>query len=156
MPILTPKAIYETEEHKEAENKFLKRIEERFNCCSVKLPIRWEIDYLFDRYDNKTGKWWGVSWGELKCRTHESTKYSTVICGEHKIKHGINVSNRLGRLPFILFVRFTDRDLWSKLPKDKDDLLDYKRERWTARNHKDDRTDTEWVIHLPIELFKEF
>lgn len=144
--------IYETEEDRRREALFMRAIEERCQCSCVKLPYKWEFDMMLTRGGNL------VALGEMKQRNCESTKYPTVVVGESKLKKALFYSERFiqvdgkSPVPVVLFVRYTDGDRLTKISS----LSGFGRERFAASNHADDPTDTEWVVHIPTNLFKSF
>lgn len=150
--------IYETDADRERESEFKLRIESRFNCELIKLSYDWQFDFLIARNKLLTGI------AEIKVRTHESTKYETVIFSEHKAKSGFSFckktlcfsqkDNQFRPPSFIFFVRFTDKAMYCQL--EQIDFGLYERVKLSAKNHAGDPTDTEWVRYIPISKFKEF
>lgn len=150
--------IYETDADRERESEFKLRIESRFNCELIKLSYDWQFDFLIARNKLLTGI------AEIKVRTHESTKYETVIFSNHKAESGFRFCKRTlcfdektGKFKptsFVFFVKFTDKTMYANLAREE--FLNYKMEKLSARNHADDPTDTEYVRYIPIEKFRGF
>lgn len=150
--------IYETEADRAREHEFALQIEQRFSCQLIKLNYEWQFDYLIARDRLLTGI------AELKVRAHESGKYDTVIFSNHKAESGFRFCKKTlcfdeksqGFKPtnFILFVKFTDKPMYTLLKEDEFER--YRKEKLSARNHADDPADTEHVRYIPIEKFKGF
>ncbi len=160
--------IYETEKDRLNERKFLSKIKAKFKCSAIKLPYDWQIDYIMSRKGEAS------CFAELKTRTHRSTDYPSVIISEHKAKKALWYSKHLGpwekrfdesllrgddisdikHVPFVYFVRFTDKDYWGKVTEDMFKGLESKK--LSARNHAENHLDTEWIRYIPISLMKEF
>lgn len=144
--------LYESELDRERERSFILKIERKFKCRCSKLPHHLAMDVLISRGD------YAVAWGELKCRNVSSTTYPTLVIGEQKLKKGLGLQKLFGHaatnenLPIMLFVRFSDKDMWVKVPH----LEGARRERLIAKNHAEDPLDTEWVVHLPLSKFTQF
>ena len=150
--------LYETEKDLANEAAFFSTIESRFNIKCHKLPISWQMDMLMSKASGCAK--WVIGLGEVKCRKHSHDTFPTVICGRHKLQKGLALRDRFlfkvkgsyKRPSLMFFVRFTDGDFFTKV----DDLQKFKQQKFTARNHADDPTDTEWVVHIPIDQFKPF
>lgn len=150
--------IYETDEDRARETEFALQIEGRFGCQLIKLGYDWQFDYLIARNHNLTGI------AEVKCRTHESSKYDTVIFSDHKAQRGFKFcskvlcfddkSGQFKEPAFAFFVKFTDRVMYCTIKSEMFESLEMKK--LSAANHADDPTDTEYVRYIPIKLFKEF
>lgn len=150
--------IYESEADRARESEFALQIEQRFSCELIKLNYEWQFDYLIARDRLLTGI------AELKVRTHESTKYDTVIFSDHKAASGFRFCEKTlcfdersqGFKPttFIFFVKFTDKTMYCAL--NKEEFFEYRIEKLSAANHADDPKDTEYVRYVPIEKFKGF
>lgn len=144
--------IYETELDRVRERAFMEKVGKRFKCDCHKLPYEWEFDMLLSREGSL------VALGEMKQRQCRSDKFDTVVMGESKLRKALYYSERFlrldgkGRPPVMLFVRYQDCDKTAKISS----LAEFKRERFTANNHRDDPTDTEWVVHIPSSLFQTF
>lgn len=144
--------LYESELDRERERDFIGKIESKFDCSCQKLPPHLVLDVIISR-----GRY-GVAWGELKCRNVSSTTYPTLVVGERKLRKGLELQRLFGHsvtnetLPLMIFARFKDRDMWVRVTK----LDGLERQKLTAKNHSDDPTDTEWVVHLPLDRFKSF
>lgn len=150
--------IYESDDDRKRESEFALNIQNRFNCELHKLNYDWEFDYFVSRNRLMTGI------AELKVRTHESTKFDTVIFSEHKAASGFRFcdkhlvydekSSSFKAVSFIFFCKFTDCSMFAVL--DKKEFDSYERVKLSAKNHADDPTDTEWVRYIPISKFRRF
>ena len=144
--------LYETDVDRAKELLFAKKIEAIFKCQLVKLPVWAQMDFMITRGNG------GVGIAELKCRNVSSAEYPTLVIGEHKLLRGMEWRRIFGQvdgnkdLALMVFVRYSDSDKLVKLTT----LEGLKREKLTARNHADDPTDTEWVVHIPSERLRSF
>lgn len=149
--------IYETQEDRNKETIFLEKIKNHFKVEAMKLPYHWQIDVILHRNGRLK------AFGELKCRTHTSTEFNSVIISEHKTKRAFVYRQHLGMdvpfgedstAPFIYFIRFLDCDMYTKIePKEFDT---WERKLLSAKNHMHDPLDTEYIRYVPISLFKKF
>jgi|TARA_R110002096_G_scaffold288341_1_gene482085 hypothetical protein len=135
--------LYETKSDLNREFNCVERLMSAWNCNARKLPISYQLDYLFERNNKPSG------WCEIKCRNHTSTTYPTLILSYAKIERGIQFSERTG-LPFIVVASMQDGDFWY-LHNDNDQLP----MRWGGRTKNvRDNQDSEPVVHIPMGLFK--
>lgn len=157
------KQLYETDEDRRRELLFTKKIEAVFNIDTEKLPIHRQLDFLMCRPHYDKGKrnpiWQVVGVGETKIRTCRSDTYPTVILSAHKYEYYLNFYRRYftridgrGNIAFVYFIRYADCDKYARI----NGVDGYEVERFTARNHADDPTDTERVIHVPTSIFTQF
>lgn len=141
--------LYETEEDRQRERLSFKAVQDRFNCQCHKLSLAWQVDFLGSRDGD------AVCLGEVKTRNHRRGDYPTVFMSRHKLRTGVEAAQILG-VPMMCFFEFKDGRYWWKAPLWVKDLSRYKEEKLSARNHADDPTDTEWVLHIPIEELRAF
>lgn len=142
--------LYETKEDLAREAQFMSAIETRFKCKAHKLPIHWGFDLILSR--NKLG----VAFGEMKCRNAGFGDYYDLIMGRSKLekykKYSMHLGGVHGTLPFMVFARFNDGDVWGKFT----DFSGMKEEKFRAQNHIDDPLDEEWVVRIPLHDFQGF
>ena len=135
--------LYETKADLNREYDCVERLMSAWKCNARKLPISYQLDYMFERNKKPTG------WGEIKCRNHSFNTYPTLILSYAKMDRGIQYHNRTG-LPFIVVASMQDGDFWY-LHSDGDDLPI----RWGGRTKNvRDNQDSEPVVHIPMDLFK--
>lgn len=161
--------IYETEDNRTKENAFLSKIRLRFKCDSVKLPYSYKLDYALKRKREVS------AWAELKVREFEMNTFPETVVAMDKVKMGLFYSENFGRwedrfhkqhkeqieewgiheVPFILFIRFLDRDTWVKI--DNDLLTKCETKTLEVNNCRlgDPRANREHVF-IPITYLKEF
>lgn len=151
--------IFETDEDRARESEFALQIENRFGCQLIKLSYEWEFDFLIARNCQLTGI------AELKCRTHASGEYDTVILSDHKAQTGLKFCSKVlcfddksGQFKepvFVFFVKFTDKAMFCTIKSEMFESLSMKK--LSASNHADDPAEfSEYVRYVPIKLFKEF
>lgn len=149
--------LYESDSDKQRESRFIADIQSRFKCTLHKLSITWQVDCLVSRGGR------GIGFAEIKCRTHRSDEYPTLIMSDHKIRYAFRLGRRFyvdGRspaegFPLLIFVRWKDRDGWARLSKAKTNLDELESRPLCAKNHADPR-DTERVVYLPMSWFTFF
>jgi hypothetical protein len=136
--------IYERPEDLTREEVFINEVAASWNADYHKLPIRYQLDYLIT---TKEGHPRG--WVEIKCRNVASDLFETYILGLRKFMAGSELARTSG-LPFILIVKFRDRDLMHKFDPDTEYEI-----QWGGRNDREDDQDMEPVIHIPIASFSK-
>ena len=119
----------------------------------MKLPYHWSIDAFLKR--NGTI----CAFAELKCRTHPSTQYPSTMVGMKKLTEAFKLQSHLGKLdggsaPVILFIRFTDKDMWGIV--DKTACCGYEVKEVQAHNHYGHPRDRNEMVFIPLDGFKEF
>lgn len=129
------------------------------------LKPSWRCDYFGTR-ENKRGERTITSFIEIKCRSHEATKYETLIISWEKIRallhfarhiSGIDYDCRtnsiLHFLPRIMLVCSfgCSNVLWTELSRDR--CSQYKIT-MGGRHDRDDAQDYERVLHIPMTNFQ--
>jgi len=93
-----------------------------------------------------------VAWAELKCRTHDSAAYPTLMLSMLKWEKGVSLSDA-SMVPFLVFARFDDRISYYVRQARRDVFYPVE---WGGRT-KSDRGqdgDIEPVIHIPMAEFE--
>lgn len=97
--------IFETEADLDNEQAVAAVLEKAWNAEFKKLDRRYHVDFMICREGN------GVAWAEVKCRTHASTDWPTIILELDKCMKLSQLAHETG-LPSILIVKWTDRIGW--------------------------------------------
>lgn len=96
--------VYETAQHRQAQEAFAKDIERHFH---VRLNVRPKMDTL--DYDVLTITGTPLCMAELKCRHIESVRYKTLELSKAKFDKAVRHCESAG-VPFTLWVRYWDAD----------------------------------------------
>lgn len=133
--------IYETPQDRENEASVRDRICELYNCkCRQSVELSSVDGMLVDKDDN------GVAIIEIKTRRNAHDKYPTYMLSANKWRSGMKIAEHY-RLPFLLFVKFTDGIFYTKLKKHYE----------TARGGRTDRLDPydqEECIYIDMNNFR--
>jgi hypothetical protein len=133
--------FYETSADRGHESRITGRISQKFKCTFEKLPIKMGMDYAAVR----NGK--AVAFLEIKRRNVSSCMYPTYMISVHKLMMAKSLSE-LTALPCYLFVEWTDRTGFIKLPPPNMTI------RIGGRSDRNDADDIEPVSHFPIGDFR--
>lgn len=139
---MTVRPIYESQETLAKETAAKQIVESAWSCSLLKLPRRYEIDFLADRDDQ------AVAFVELKCRTNPKDQYADYMLSLGKWLAGLNLTRCTG-LPFLLVVQWTD-------------CLGYLTQEESSRYKigtggrydRNDPQDIEPCIYIPVNEFK--
>ena len=135
--------LYESRQDLDRESACINHCVSKWGTEFRKLPTSYRLDFMVTSAGQAAG------WEEVKCRTHKSNQYDTVLLSLSKWHAGIDLHEKSG-LPFIFVVSFKDavfRYLYS--------VEDCIHIRWGGRTKATrDSADIEPVVHIPIGLFK--
>lgn len=129
--------LYETENDRALEARVISRLEVRWKCRAVKLPISYKVDFALEREKVK-------AWVEVKCR---GRKYEEMYLSLHKWMAGRELSLNTG-LPFILVYGFKDEIYWRSVSKDAPSIL------IGGRQDRGDWQDLEPMAVFGLDTFK--
>lgn len=146
--------LFETDADKKRESEFSAKICEIRKVKMHKLPISYRLDFMVTDLTDRT-----IALAEIKCRSNASTAYPSFAISLAKYEQGIRLTEHLchdltnAPIMFLLFVRFTDKDLYYK--HDQMNASDI-HVRWGGRIWDvRDADDREPMVYIPISLFKE-
>jgi len=136
--------LYESKEDLNRESACINHCVSKWGTDFKKLPISYRLDFMVTSSGQAAG------WVEIKCRTHKSNQYDTVMLSLSKWNAGIDLHEKSG-LPFIFVVSFKDA-VFRYLYSVEDSSINI---RWGGRTRATrDIADIEPVVHIPINLFK--
>lgn len=137
--------LYETDKNRAAEADFARDIECATGWKLHKLGLAYQWDYLAC---NAAG--YGVAVIELKCRAISSGLYGSLVLSLHKWAEAQRY--RAVGLQAILFVRYTDCDVWLEVPSYdvRQPAIRMGGRTKAMRNGQ----DMEPVVYLPLEWFQ--
>jgi len=124
------------------ESDVARALEARWDCRLHKLPKQYRMDYFVTR----GGK--GFAFVEVKCRTHSSTRYKTLMLSLSKHMAAKTMSHATG-LPVLLVVRYTDATRFVSLTDEFPMSMGGRTA--TAR----DERDLEPIIQIPTERMSD-
>jgi len=114
---------------------------------ATKLPISYRVDYAF----HNEGSLKISGWAEVKCRSHKSDTYKTLIISLGKMMAGIELAHRTS-LPFILIISFSDKVMFRVFTSS--DV--FRNPMIGGRTDKTrDDADIEPIVHLCMTKFKD-
>ena len=129
---------WESSEDRRNESDVARALEHRWACRLHKLPKSYRLDYLCTR------RGVAVAWVEVKCRTHSSDRYDTLMLSLSKQLAARELTQQTG-LPSCLVVRFTDDIYFAPFSRDYAITMGGR----TAKTR--DTRDLEPVIQIPIK-----
>lgn len=124
------------------ESDVARALEVRWDCRLHKLPKQYRMDYLVTRGGVAT------AFVEVKCRTHSSSRYKTLMLSLSKHMAARTMSIATG-LPVLLVVRYTDETRYVSLVQSFPMTMGGR----TASTR--DERDLEPIIEIPTERMQD-
>ena len=137
--------VYETDYDRHNEAEVAAHI-----SLNTKLRLRKNASKSVFDYVGMTDK--GTYNVEIKCRNNVWGKYPTVLLSAMKFATAMKDMTFSKNIGLTFFVQTKDK-LMCYMAHKKD--LPKIRNEWGGRADRGDAADMEWVVHIPIELFKE-
>tara|TARA_R110000796_G_scaffold197524_1_gene313856 strand:+ start:1095 stop:1523 length:429 start_codon:yes stop_codon:yes gene_type:complete len=125
------------------ESDVARALESRWDCRLHKLPKQYRMDYFATRGGV------GLAFIEVKCRTHSSTRYKTLMLSLAKYMAAKTMGQATG-LPVFLVSRYTDATKFVSLMQD-DFPMSMGGRTATSR----DERDLEPIIQIPTERMSD-
>lgn len=136
---------YETAEDRVSEAEVAEAIADKYSFELERKPELSMFDYRMQAAPN------GYTLNaEIKCRDFKWGKYQTVILSAHKLAQGLKASR--DNTYFTFFVMDSHGAVYSFMPRPEN--IAHLKNGWGGRQDRDDPQDMEWVVHIPIGLFK--
>jgi len=145
-----PRKRYETPEDIAKQKEVMAFMSDCWGDKVVLLPRSYQIDCA--GIDDVTGE---IDWyGEIKCRTHTSTKYEDLIISLLKFERGRTLIYAAGdRMPpeFYIIVKFEDKTMIHRYEPKHNYKVTHGGRTWQTR----DPDDIEPIVHIPMAMFRE-
>jgi len=147
---MMPRKRYETPEDRAKQQEVMDFIAAAWGDKVVHLPKAYQLDCA--GIDDVDGD---VQWiGEIKCRSHTSTKYQDLIISLLKFERGRTLisaaGTRLG-MEFYIIVKFEDKVMFHRYAPEAHYLVTHGGRTLNTRDFE----DIEPVVHIPIHTFYE-
>jgi len=135
--------MYETADHRLAEDAVRDLIAVNWRCKVEKMPISYKLDFAAVRERIV------VAFLEVKCRQHRFGQYPTLMLSAAKWQAGCALAETY-HIPFGLVIGWQDGVYWCRAQNDPSIRLE-----WGGRSTQTrDSADIEPVVHVPVGQFK--